>query len=110
MTKIGEGKLPPEPSPVARSHKEIEQNASKFLNALESYHNANSDDRARLKGVMDQTLGLINSAVREIKQAGIYKQDVRVEKDYQTYINSHDPNDLAVLEEDLTTLRDYNKL
>ena len=110
MTKVGEGEGLPQQASLERYHKDLERNASKFLNALESYKDASSDDRARLKDIMDQSLALIQASVREIKRAGIYKQEVKVEKDYQTYINSSNPEDLAILEEDLSTLRDYNKL
>lgn len=110
MTKIGEGEeLPGEPT-VEEYHKQVEYNASKFLNALESYKEAHSDDREHLKGIMDQTLELLRANVREIKRAGIQKQEIIVEKDYKAYMNNSSPENLAILEEDLSTLRDYNKL
>ncbi len=110
MTKIGEGKEPAKEPTQAEYHQQVEFNASRFLNALESYKEADSADRVRLKAVMDQTMGLIRSAVREIRYAGINKQEAKVEKDYQTYIANQTPENLTALEEDLGTLRDYNKL
>lgn len=110
MTKIGEGKDIPHEATDKLHHKEVEANAAKFLNALESYDRAGGEDKTRLKAVMDNTLALMNAAVKEIKQAGIYKQGAKVDKDYQTYISSPTPENLEALEEDLTTLRDYNKL
>ena len=110
MTKVGEGGGLPEGASLQGYHKDLEQNASRFLNALESYKDANSEDRAHLKAIMDQSLQLMRAAVSEIKRAGIYKQEVRVENDYEAYINSNKPEDLSTLEEDLSTLRDYNKL
>lgn len=110
MTKIGEGAEVPEKTPLDRYHKEIDENTSRFLNALESYKDGNSDERAHLKPIMDESLQLIRAAVKEIRRAGIAKQEAQVESDYKTYINSNNPQDLSVLEEDLSTLRDYNKL
>lgn len=110
MTKISEENEFPENAAVERAHQDIEQNASKFLNALESYQDSNSEDKARLKVVMDQSLNLIKAAVSEIKRAGIYKQEVKVEKDYEAYMKSGGQENLSALEQDLGTLRDYNKL
>lgn len=110
MTKVGEGKeLPKEPT-VESYHREIEHNASKFLNALESYEHANSDEKTHLKSIMDESLKLIHSAVKEIKQKGIYKKDMQVEKDYKEYMASPSPEKLTKLEEDLSEFRGYNKL
>ena len=110
MTKIGEGKdLPKQPS-VEQYHKDLDHNALKFLNALEIYKDSNSEDRAHLKDIMDQSLALIRASVSEIKTAGIYKQESKVEKDYQEYLTNDSPENLSKLEEDLSTLRDYNKL
>lgn len=111
MTKIGEGKEGPHEATVQQYHKEVESHASKFLNALESYDRASDkEEKVRLKAVMDDSLALMNAAVKEIKQAGIYKQGGKVEKDYQAYIEKPSQENLQVLEEDLSTLRDYNKL
>lgn len=110
MTKVGEGKELPKQPAVDPYHKELEHNAARFLNALESYQNASSDERIHLKAVMDQSLALIRASVQEIKQKGIYKQEVKVEKDYQSYINANSSENLSALEEDLSTLRDLNKL
>lgn len=110
MTKIGEGKELPKQPTIETYHKEVEQNASKFLNALESYKDASGEDRTHLKAIMDQALQLIRAAVGEIRLAGINKQEVKVEKDYQNYMSKASPENLSALEEDLSTLRDYNKL
>lgn len=110
MTKIGEGKeLPKEPS-IEKYHEQLDQNTFKFMQALEGYKGADAEQKARLKGVMDQSLGLIRSAVREINRPGIAKQEVLVESGYRKYMQDGDPKHLSKLEEDLTTLRDYNKL
>ncbi len=110
MSKVGEGKEPVEEPSVVQYHKQLETNASKFLNALESYKDANTTDRDRLKPIMDQSLALIRSAVSEIKYAGIYKQEVKVENDYKAYIGNPNTDNLSALEQDLSTLREYNKL
>ncbi len=110
MTKVGEGKeLPKEPS-IQQYHKEVDHNADKFLNALQSYHRGSEEDRKQLKPIMDQCLSLIRAAVSEIKQKGIAKQEIKVENDYKKYLQTDNPNDLSALEEDLSTLKDYNHL
>lgn len=110
MTKIGEGKELPEESPVERAHKDVEYNASRFLNALESYKGSNYEDRARLKSVMDESLGLIKAAITEIRQSGIYNQEIKVENDYKAFIQSSTPENTSALEEDIGILRDYNRI
>lgn len=110
MSKIGEGKELPKQPTVEQYHKDVETNASKFLNALESYKDASSDDKERLRPIMDQSLALIRAAVSEIKYAGIYKAEVKVENDYKAYMQNPNSDNLSALEQDLSTLRDYNKL
>jgi ClpP class serine protease len=110
MSKVGEGKELPKGPSIDKYHKEVEQNASKFLNALESYQTATPEEKAHLKSVMDQTMALMKAAVSEIRYAGINKQEVKVEHDYQQYLQKESPENLSALEEDLQTLRDYNKL
>ena len=110
MSKVGEGKdLPKEPT-IEKYHQEVEVNAAKFLNALEGYQGATPEEKAHLKLVMDQSMALMKAAVSEIKYAGINKQEVKVEKDYHEYLKNENPENLSALEEDLSTLRDYNKL
>jgi hypothetical protein len=107
MTKIGEGKeLPKEPS-VQQYQKELDHNAMKFLNALQSYQSSDEEDRKKLKPIMDQCMALIKASVSEIKQRGIAKKEVEVEKDYKKYLQTGKQEDLSALEEDLSTLRDY---
>ena len=110
MTKIGEGKGVPEEDPVQKAHKDIEYNALRFLNALESFKGSNYEDRARLKGVMDDSMKMIRGAVSEIRQSGIYNQEVKVEKDYKAFIQSSTPENSSALEEDIGLLRDFNRL
>ncbi len=109
MTKIGEGKeLPQQPS-VDANRQQLDQNARKFQNALENYNDADPELKTHLKGVMDQSLGLIRAAVSEIKTTGMGKQETKVEKAYQTYIQDDTPENLSALQQDLSTLREYNK-
>jgi hypothetical protein len=109
MTKVGEGKEPPKEPSIQMYQKELAQNIHKFEGALHSYHRAGAAQKAHFKFVMDQSLALIQSAVKELKKSGIGKQEAQVEKDYQTYIKTNSPNDLSVLEEDLSTLKNYNQ-
>jgi len=111
MTKVGEGKELPKQPTVQDYRKSIDLNATKFLNALESYNIASdSEQRGQLKAIMDQQLALIRSAVNEIKQQGIYNQDVKVENDYKQFMSGGNPDSLSALEQDIETLRDYTKL
>lgn len=109
MTKIGEG---PGEAPNVDYHKEIDASSLKFLNALESYNNdsLSSEEKAHLKLIMDQQMDIIRSAVKEIRTAGMYKQEVKVESGYKEYMGKGDPQSFAALEHDLITLRDYNQL
>jgi len=110
MTKIGAGGEPQKQPTVDEYKASVDQNALKFMNALESYNLANDpEQKAQLKAIMDQQLALIRSAVAEIKQAGIYKQDVKVENDYKQFMSGGSPDAKTALETDLETLRDYMK-
>jgi hypothetical protein len=109
MTQIGD--IPGE-SNAAQYHKAIDASSLKFLNALESYKQdtLSSEEKSHLKLIMDQQMDIIRAAVKEIRTAGIYKQEVKVEKDYQNFMSKGDSESYAALEHDLTTLRDYNQL
>jgi hypothetical protein len=108
MTKIGEGKTPEEPT-IATYRANLEQSAVKFENALESYQmSTDYEEKLRLKEIMNQQLALIKSSVEEIKQGGIYKEQVKVETDYQKFMENPSAENTAALEHDLQTLRDYN--
>ena len=111
MTKIGEGKeLPQEPT-EATYHKEVEKNASKFLNALDQYEASQSEEeRAHFKAVMDQSLELMRAAVREIHRDGLRKQEGVIEHDYRAYMGNENTDTLSALREDLSEFRDNNKL
>ncbi|HSX26173.1 MAG TPA: hypothetical protein VLE89_04110 [Chlamydiales bacterium] len=112
MTKVGEGEKVPKPT-VEQYHKDVDASSLKFLNALGSYNNGEgltSEEKSHLKVIMDQQLEIIRAAVKELKRAGIYKQEVKVENDYKEYMNKGTPESFAALEHDLTTLRDYNQL
>jgi hypothetical protein len=109
--KIGEGNQPHGEPTVKQYQKDLDFNAEKFLNALQSYNlSQDSEEKAQLKGIMDQQLALIRSAVQEIKRSGINKQEVKVENDYKQFMSDNSDTSLQALEEDVQTLRDYNKL
>lgn len=109
MTKVGEGDGIGRVPTAADYHKTVDQCSMKFLNALEMYKTDGSD-REQLKALMDQQLSLIRSAVSEIKRAGIYKQEVKVENDYKAFMSDSSDTNFAALEHDLMTLREYNQL
>ena len=109
MTKIGEGDGTHRVPTAGDYHKTVDQSSLKFLNALEMYKN-DDGDKEQLKALMDQQLGLIRSAVAEIKRAGIYKQEVKVENDYKAFMSDASDSNFTALEHDVLTLREYNQL
>ncbi len=107
MTKVGKGDLPPKKSDLAAYQKEIQQSALKFENALQSYLIANKEEKVRLKAIMDDQLHLIQEAVREVKRAGVSKQEVKIEADYKQFLTGASDEAVAALQHDLQTLRDF---
>ena len=106
MTKIGDGGIPRE-----KYHEQFDTQSIKFLFALDQYQKEGDQElKAHLKGVMDQCLNLIRSSVKELNQPGMHKQEDLVETDYVAYIKNDTPENLSKLQEDIATLRDYNKL
>lgn len=110
MTKVGDGKTPPKVPTVADAHKNLDQAALKFENALISYQSSGGDDKTRLKQIMDQQLALIQAAIREIQRAGVATQGQKVASDYQKYMSNGSVENYAALEQDIETLREYNRL
>lgn len=111
MTKIGEGGETPNQPRLERIHQEIDQSSMKFLNALETYQSSKDDEqKQRLQAIMGEQLGIIRSAVNELKTRGIYKQELKVEDDYRQYLDSKSPESFAALTHDIITLREYNDL
>jgi len=109
MTKVGEGKeLPQEPT-VDKSRQILDQNTRKFQNALANYSDGDEDQKTHLKGVMDQSLGMIRSAVAGIKMSGIGKQETQVENAYKAFVSEDSPENLSALQQDISTLQEYNK-
>ena len=58
---------------------------------------------------MGQALGLIRSEVSELKATGIRKHEQKVEKDYQKFLEKDSSENLSALEEDVSTLKEYNQ-
>lgn len=112
MKKIENGDENLRLTQTERSHKDLEKSSLKFLNALEIYKTTqDAGQKEQLKQIMDQQLALIRSAVNGLKdKPGIGKEEIRVEKDYQQFVQSGSEESYAALEHDLITLRDYNRL
>lgn len=112
MTKIGDGKDWPKEEGIQQYHRDIDQSTNKFISALEVYHGstATGNEKEHLKMIMDQQLEIIRTAVGELKRAGIYKQEVKVENDYKNYMSNGTDKNFSVLEQDIQTLREYNEL
>lgn len=110
MTKIGEGGFPPREPTIGTYQKDLEKHASKFLNALDHYEMADtSEERARLKADMDQSLGQMRAAAKEIPLHGIRKQEATLEHTYNAYISDPSIDTLSALRQDLSSLRDNNQ-
>lgn len=108
---IEDSRIPPDRKVIQRAHQDLNLSTEKFQNALDIYNTtANADEKVRLKGIMDQQLALIKAAVGELKRGGVYKQEEKVEKDYQAYISTGSEESFAALSHDLVTLKDYNRL
>lgn len=111
MTQIGEGSpISPEPN-IQQYKQQVDQSSVKFLNALNVYKRTdNWSQKQQFKAIMDQQLALIRSAVSEMKQGGIYNQEIKVEHDYRDYMSTGSYDSLNALEQDMHTLRDYNQV
>lgn len=106
MTKIGEGKEPAPKLSRADYCKELNANMQKFQNALRSYQSADTEEKEHLKGVMDQALGLIKSAVNGLKEPGMGKREAQVEKDYKKYMEETTLDNYSTLQEDVSALKE----
>jgi len=108
MTKVGETNPSPK-GPKELAHKNLEESALKFENALRKYReDPSSEEKRHLKGVMDAQLGLIKQAAAEISVSGLHKQEAKVESDYKHFMSIGSDESYAALEHDIQTLRDYN--
>lgn len=112
MTKIGEGHGEPHEITIGERRLDIDRNLDKFQNALSEYKSADDGQRKHLKGVMDDSLDLIKAAISDVKQRDMHSmrnQQIKVEKEYKTYIKNESEDNASKLEEDITILKDYNK-
>jgi hypothetical protein len=108
MTKIGEGKSPVQPSDEMY-HKNLEHNLLRFENALSSYQvTKNPEEMEQLRDIMNQQMSLVVSSIREIKIMGIQKQGEKVQADYNHYKNDPSLENLTTLQQDLSTLEQFN--
>jgi len=110
MTKVGDGKTPPNVPTTADAHRNLDQAALKFENALISYESSSGDQKAHLKQIMDQQLALIQAAIKQIQRAGVATQGQKVSTDYRDYMSNGSVENFAALEHDIQTLREYNQL
>lgn len=108
MNKIGEGKNPAREPNIRDYHKALEQAAHHFATALHQYSNTSREDRLRLRASMDSQIQLIYSAVSELKRSGISKEAVKLEKAYKAYMADANSQNLAALEHEICTIREFN--
>ena len=108
MTKVGEGDMHPQSSQEVY-HKQLQENISRFENALGSYQIASDNQEIiQLRSLMEQQMDLIRVNIREIKRLGIHKQGEIVEHDFQRYNTNPTKENFTALQQDLSTLKEYN--
>jgi hypothetical protein len=108
MTKVGEGEGPREAS-QAMYHKQLQDSIIRFQFALQQTQNTkNLEEKEHFTSVMDQQIGLIQSAINEIKRLGIHKQGEIVISDYEHYQKDPSAQNLTALQQDIYTLKEYN--
>lgn len=106
--KIGEGHPNPQPSDQIY-HKQLQDSIIRFENALSSYQvTKDQEEMAHLQTIMNQQMGLIRSAVSEIKRLGINKEGQKIQSDYEHYRDNPSQENLTALQQDLSTLQDFN--
>jgi hypothetical protein len=111
MTKIGYGKEHPKKRSVQDYRKELDRHLSRFLKALEVYHDHYEEGtRERERRVMDEEVRLIKAASDEISGSGIHKHEVKLEHLYRAYINASSLEALLALKDVVATLREANKI
>lgn len=109
MTKIGEGGIHPEQSDKV-IHQHLQEQILRFENALNSSKIAkNPEELEHLNALMKNQMDLIRSSVREIKRMGIQKQGEVVLGDYQRYAKEPTPEHFTALQQDLSTLKEFNR-
>lgn len=85
-----------------------QNNVVKFQENLEHYVNEqNKEMKNNLEGVMQQSLDLINSSLKDVKTSGIEDQGKVVASDFKAYQQSGADQDLSKLQNDLATLTQY---
>ncbi len=110
MTKVGEGNLPAKEPTETSYRQQLDRSATKFLDTLGKFNRSQSgDEQAHLRRLMDLQMGLIQSAVNELKEQGVRKEGEKVGKDYSDYMNQQTDDRYTRLQNDLETLRDYTK-
>lgn len=109
MTKIGKSAPAPKP-PEEVYRKQLKDSIVRFEDALSRYQSTkDSDETAHLRAIMNQQMGLIQSAIGEIKRSGIDKQGETTASDYRHYCEDPSPERLAALQQDLSTLQEYTR-
>jgi hypothetical protein len=108
MTKVGENNLPPRVETKEHNQKKLEVSLLKFEEGLEKYKTSRSnEEQVHIKGIMDGQLGLIKQSSSEILRQGVHKQEVKVEKNYHSFLETGSDESYAALKHDIQTLRDY---
>ena len=111
MTKVGEGNLPIEEPGEASYQQQLDRSSTKFLDALGQFNQSkNPEEQEHLRALMDLQMGLIQSAVSELKRDGIQKQGEKVGKDYAEYTSAQTEDGYLKLHDDVETLKDYGSL
>ena len=110
MTKIGSGNVPAEEPSLDTYKRQLDASSTKFIKALEEYHNqGNSDKKTHLKSVMDQQMAIIRSSIGELNKRGLHKDAMKVSKDYMDFLDEQSSSNYTCLRNDMETLRELNK-
>ncbi|MBM3184604.1 MAG: hypothetical protein FJZ64_04800 [Chlamydiae bacterium] len=112
MTKIGEGNEPIKPLTTDAYKKELDLSSQKFLHALDQYQAGQAktpEEQRHLRDLMDQQMGIIQSAIKELNKKGFHKEATKIAKDYTEFRQEETKENYTCLRNDVETLREHNK-
>lgn len=100
--------IPPELR--ATYKQEFARGVKLFEESLTAYQTTSDDQaekKAKFKDVMDQALKIINESARGCLTARGQKEEVKLEKDYQSFLNNDTPANYRKLNNDLGHLKEF---
>lgn len=104
MSKIGEGKFQPPPSPDPK--KDLEGSVQKFNQYLQDFKQAQGPQEKEVaKNRMTDTLSLMDLAAQQARKEAKVREE-KLSKDFQTFKENPSSDNLDALEQDLNNLKD----